>query len=103
MLLKKQNNYEVVKNTCENYEKKIAKKSKSNYEAYHKIIIFNKNDKIFLRNINIRTLRFKKKIDHCQLEFFTMIEKVNLQTYRLKLFKRYDIIYNIFHILFLKS
>ena len=83
--------------------KKVAKKQKLNYDAHHKSIIFNKDEKIFLQNINIRTLRFKKKIDHRQLKFFIVIKKINSQTYRLKLSKKYNVIHNVFHVLFLKS
>ena len=83
--------------------KKVAKKQKLNYDAHHKSIIFNKSEKVFLRNINIRILHFKKKFDHHQLKFFIIIEKVNSQTYRLKLSRKYDIIHNIFHVSFLKS
>ena len=83
--------------------KKVAKKQKLNYDAHYKSIIFNENEKVFLRNINIRTLRFKKKIDHHQLKFFIIIEKINSQTYYLKLSKKYNIIYNVFYVLFLKS
>ena len=83
--------------------KKVAKKQKLNYDAYHKSIIFNKDEKVLLRNINIRTLRFKKKIDHRQLKFFIVIEKVNSQTYRLKFLKKYDVIHNVFHVSLLKS
>ena len=79
------------------------KKQKLNYDADHKSIVFNENEKVFLRNINIRILRFKKKIDHHQLKFFIIIEKINSQTYRLKLSKKYNVIYNMFHVLFLKS
>ena len=79
------------------------KKQKLNYDAHHKSIIFNENEKIFLRSINIRILRFKKKIDHRQLKFFIVIEKVNSQTYRLKFLKKYDVIHNMFHVSFLKS
>ena len=82
---------------------KVAKKQKLNYDAYHKSIIFNENEKIFLRNINIRILRFKKKIDHRQLKFFIVIEKVNSQTYHLKLLKKYNVIHNMFYVSFLKS
>ena len=58
---------------------------------------------MFLRNINIRILRFKKKIDYRQLKFFIIIEKINSQTYRLKFSKKYNIINNMFYMLFLKS
>ena len=85
-----------------NLWKKIAKKQKLNYDAHHKAIIFNKNDKILLQSINIRTLRFKKKINHRQLKFFIVIEKVNSQTYRLKFSKKYNVIHDVFYVLFLK-
>ena len=83
--------------------KKIAKKQKLSYDAHHKSITFNENEKVFLRNINIRTLRFKKKIDYHQLKFFIVIEKINSQTYRLKFSKKYNVIHNVFHVSFLKS
>ena len=83
--------------------KKVAKKQKLSYDAHHKSVIFNEDKKVFLWSINIRTLRFKKKIDHRQLKFFTIIEKVSSQTYHLKLSKKYDVIYNVFHVSFLKS
>ena len=79
------------------------KRQKLNYDAHHKSVVFNKNEKIFLRNINIRTLHFKKKIDHRQLRFFIIIKKISSQTYRLKFLKKYDVIHNVFHVLFLKS
>ena len=82
---------------------KVVKKQKLNYDAHHKSVIFNKDEKIFLRNINIRTLRFKKKIDHHQLKFFIVIKKINSQAYHLKFLKKYDVIHNVFHVLFLKS
>ena len=100
--MKEQSNCEITKNICENCKKKIAKKQKLNYDAHHKSITFNENEKIFLRNINIRILRFKKKIDYRQLKFFIIIKKVNLQAYRLKFLKKCNIIYNVFHTLFLK-
>ena len=42
--------------------KKVAKKQKLSYDAHHNLIIFNKDKKILLQNINIRTLHFKKKL-----------------------------------------
>ena len=48
----------------------------------------NEDEKVFLQSINIRILRFKKKIDHRQLKFFIVIEKVNSQTYCLKFLKK---------------
>ena len=100
--MKEQNDCEVTENTCEDY-KKNCEKQKLNYDAHHKSVIFNENEKVFLRNINIRTLRFKKKINHRQLKSFIIIEKINSQTYHLKFLKKYDVIHNVFHVLFLKS
>ena len=82
--------------------KKVAEKQKLSYDAHHKLIVFNKDEKVLLRNINIRTLRFKKKIDHRQLKSFIVIEKISSQTYCLKLLKKYDVIYNVFYVSFLK-
>ena len=79
------------------------KKQKLSYDAHHKIIVFSEDDKVLLRSIIIRTLHFKKKIDHRQLKFFIVIEKVNSQTYRLKFSKKYDIIHDVFHVLLLKA
>ena len=53
------------------------KKQKLSYDAHYKSKIFNENKKILLQNINIRILRFKKKIDHRQLKSFIVIEKIN--------------------------
>ena len=86
-----------------NLWKKVAKRQKLNYNACYKVIIFNENNKVLLRSINIRTLRFKKKIDHRQLRFFTVIEKINSQTYCLKLSKKYNVIHDVFHVSLLKS
>ena len=83
--------------------KKVAKKQKLNYDAHHKLIVFNEDEKVFLRSINIRTLRFKKKIDHRQLKLFTVIEKIDSQMYCLKFLKKYDVIHNVFYVSFLKS
>ena len=59
-------------------------------------------NKILLRNVNIRTLRFKKKLNHKQLEFFEILKKINSQAYKLNLFIKYDKIHLMFHISLLK-
>ena len=57
---------------------------------------------MLLRNLNIRILKFKKKIDHKQLELFEIIEKIETQIYRLNFSKKYDTIHSIFHVFLLK-
>jgi hypothetical protein len=54
--------------------------------------------KMLLREINIRTLRFKKKIDHKQLNFFEIVKKINTQIYEFDLFKQYEFIHFVFHV-----
>ena len=60
-------------------------------------------NKILLRNVNIRTLRLKKKLNYKQFESFEILKKINSQAYKLNLFIKYDKIYFMFHILLLKS
>ena len=54
--------------------------------------------KMLLRDVNIRTLRLKKKIDHKQLNFFEIVKKIDTQTYELDLFEQYKFIHFVFHI-----
>ena len=44
---------------------KVAKRQKLNYDPYYKTITFNEDNKIFVQDIKIRILYFKKKINHC--------------------------------------
>ena len=48
LLLKEQNDCEITESTCENYEKKIAKRQELNYNVHHRAIIFNEKNKVFL-------------------------------------------------------
>ena len=59
-------------------------------------------DKILLRSVNIRTLRFKKKLNHKQLKSFEILKKIGSQAYKLNLFIKYDKIYFMFYVLLLK-
>ncbi len=59
-------------------------------------------DKVLLQSINICMLHSKKKINYKQLKSFRILKKINMQTYKLELFERYDVIHSIFHISLLK-
>ena len=60
-------------------------------------------NKILLRSVNIRTLRFKKKLNYKQFEFFEILKKIDSQAYKLNLFIKYDKIHFVFYISLLKS
>ena len=64
---------------------------------------FEVNSKIFLRSVNIRIIRLKKKINYKQLKLFIILKKVNIQTYKLDLSIKYDAIYLVFYVSLLKS
>ena len=53
---------------------------------------------MLLRDINIRTLSFKKKIDYKQLNFFEIVKKINTQIYELNLFEQYKFIHFVFYV-----
>ena len=59
---------------------------------------FESKKKMLLRDVNIRTLRFKKKIDHKQLNFFEIVKKINTQTYEFDLFEQYKFIHFVFYV-----
>ena len=64
---------------------------------------FEFEEKMLLRDVNIRILRFKKKIDHRQLNFFEIVKKINTQTYELDLFEQYKFIHFVFHVSLFES
>ena len=64
---------------------------------------FQVENKVLLRELNIRTYRLKKKIDHKILKSFSILKKINIQIYLLNLSTKYEIIYSIFYISLLKS
>ncbi len=59
-------------------------------------------DKVLLQSINIYMLCSKKKINYKQLKSFRRLKKIDMQTYKLKLLKKYDVIHLIFHVSLLK-
>lgn len=59
---------------------------------------FQEGDKVLLRNLNIRTLRPKKKIDHRQLRHFKVLEKIGTQAYKLVLPAKYGRIHPMSHV-----
>ena len=64
---------------------------------------FEFEEKMLLRDINIRILRLKKKIDHKQLNSFEIVKKINTQTYELDFFEQYKFIYFVFHVSLFES
>ena len=60
-------------------------------------------NRVLLRSVNIRTLRFKKKLNYKQFRFFEILKKISSQVYKLNLYIKYDKIYFIFYISLLKS
>ena len=85
-----------------NMWKKIANIQIKYYDAKHIAMCFKINDKMFLKNINIKTLQFKKKFKNKQLKSFIIKKKFDTQTYKFMLLKKYDMIYSIFHVFLLK-
>ena len=83
--------------------KRSAKQQIKYYNQKHQSIKFKVKDKILLRELNIRTYRLKKKIDHKMLECFSILKRVNTQVYLLNLSTKYEIIHSIFYIFLLKS
>ena len=81
----------------------MTKQQAKYYDAKHQSKIFKKDEKILLRNINIRTLKFKKKIDHRQLKSFEILKRIDTQTYKLKLSAIYERVHFVFHVSLLKS
>ena len=80
-----------------------AKQQIKYYDKKHQFIKFQVENKVFLRELNIRIYSFKKKIDHKMLKSFSIFKKINTQIYLLNLSTKYEIIYSIFHISLLKS
>ena len=86
-----------------NMWKKVANTQIKYYDARHVAMCFKIDDKIFLKNINIKTLRSKKKFKNKQLESFIIEKKIDTQAYKFMLLKKYDVIYLIFHVFLLES
>ena len=56
--------------------KNVVEQQAKYYNKQHKNKIYQFDDKVLLRSLNVRTLRPKKKIDHRQLGSFEIIEKI---------------------------
>ena len=92
-----------IKEHLRNLWERVSKQQIDYYNSNHTAMHFEVSSKIFLRSVNIRIMRFKKKIDHKQLRFFVILKRVNTQTYKLDLSIKYDAIHSIFHVSLLKS
>ena len=86
-----------------NLWKRNTKQQAKYYNQKYQSMKFKIEDKILLRELNIRTYRLKKKIDYKILESFSILKKINTQVYLLNLSTKYEIIHSIFHISLLKS
>ena len=73
------------------------------YNENHIMKNFEFEKKMLLRDVNIRTLRLKKKIDHKQLNSFEIVKKIDTQTYELDLFEQYKFIHSVFHVSLFES
>ena len=85
-----------------NLWKKIVEQQTKYYNKWHENKIYQFENKMLLRNLNIRTFRSKKKIDHRLLNFFEIIKKIEIQIYRLNFSTKYDAIHFVFHVFLLK-
>jgi hypothetical protein len=56
------------------------------------------NDKVLLNVKNIKITRSFKKLNHKYIKSFKILLSIDKQTYRLRLFRSYDLIHNVFHV-----
>ena len=68
------------------------------YNKYHIDKSFRIGDEIYLQVKNIKTIRLNVKLDHQQLEPFTIINTVRKQSYKLQLSLLYEQLHLMFHI-----
>ena len=85
-----------------NLWKNVAEQQAKYYNKRHENKTYQLGDKVLLRNLNVRTLRPKKKIDHRQLGSFEIIKKIETQAYRLNFPEKYDAIHSVFYVSLLK-
>ena len=98
--IKRANWFQKTKSHLMNLWKKIVEQQNKKYNKRHENKIFRVENKMLLRNLNIRTFRLKKKIDHKQLKLFVICEKIDIQIYKLDLSKKYNAIHSIFHVFY---
>jgi hypothetical protein len=58
---------------------------------------------VLLNVKNIKITKSFKKLNYKYIEFFKILLSINKQMYRLRLFKKYDSIHNVFHVSLLES
>jgi hypothetical protein len=58
---------------------------------------------VLLNVKNIKITKSFKKLNHKYIESFEILLLIDKQTYRLRLFKSYDLIHNVFHVFLLES
>ena len=76
----------------------MSEQQAKQYNSQYKAKSFSIIKRVLLRNINIRTIRPKKKIDYRLLGLFTITKKVGSQAYRLDLLDIYRRPYYTFYI-----
>ena len=93
-------------NWCNDYRKSALSRLNTQQIKYYNISHQSKsyvmNDLMLLSTKDFKQKRLSKKLSHKFVDSFRMKNKIDEQTYRLTLLNIYRI-YNIFHMLFLKS
>jgi hypothetical protein len=72
------------------------------YNKKHKNISYNVEDEVLLSSRNIRTRRACKKLNDRFISPFRVMEKVNRNTYKLNLLKRYGRLHKTFGVILLE-
>jgi hypothetical protein len=72
------------------------------YNKKHKDMSYNVRDEVLLSSRNIRTRRACKKFNNRFISLFRVMEKVNRNTYKLNLLKRYERLYKTFGVTLLE-
>lgn len=72
------------------------------YDATKRKVEFKVGDEVWVKTTNLRTMRPCKKLDHEKIGPFPVLEKVNLQSYRLSLPKTMRV-FPVFHVSYLEK
>jgi hypothetical protein len=72
------------------------------YNKKHKDMSYNVRDEMLLSSRNIRTRKAYKKFNDRFISLFRVMEKVNKNTYKLNLLKRYGRLYKTFGVTLLE-
>ena len=73
------------------------------YDAKHILMSFNIEKKVLLNFRNIKITKSFKKLNHKYYDSFEIELSIENQIYRLRLFKTFRSIHNVFHVSLLKS